>query len=288
MKARKITLLASIAILAAVAVAQAVLAGGNGVKTLALAAKPDSIEIAKAGGAPLLLVKSGDRWIAGEEKYPVAGATVDAMLAALESVRVLGDVSGSADYARYGLDDASRLTVTVSAGGKVIRTIVAGKNVATGQQSYALIDSGSSVRMVSGSLRDTFDKKLEDVRDRNVWTVPAAGISRVEVNPSETGTFAWAIAKAGDPPVWTLVPGSAAAKENPDAALAADWAESLANLRADGFAPAGTAVPSSSLGGVRITAAGKTISLTIAAKEVDGRYLCVSSEIPYPFYLSAQ
>jgi hypothetical protein len=287
MKTRKIVLLSAIAVLGAVAILQATVLGGDSVKVVKTDAKIDSIVIGKQGVASLSLAKEGDRWVAGERKYPVAKASSDALLAALESVRVLGSVSSGGDYERYGLDDASKITVTASAGGKIVRTIYAGKNSATSQQSYAIVDSGKTVVMVSGSLRDTFDKSIADVRDRDIWTVSAEGISRVDIDPDGKGSAAYTIAKTGEPAAWTLVPGSKAGKGNPDATLAANWVDSLATLRADSFAPDDLDVASlPTLGSAKITAAGKVIDFAIRQKDGDKRYLCTSSASPYAFYVS--
>jgi hypothetical protein len=287
MKTRKIVLLSAIAVLGAIAVLQAVVSGADSVRELKTDAKIDSIVIAKSGSEPLALAKSGDRWVAGERKYPVAKSSVDAMLAALESVRVLGSVSPGGDYERYGLDDPARITVTASAGGKVVRTIYAGKNSSTSQQSYALVDSGKAVLMVAGSLRGAFDKTIADVRDRDIWTVPVEGISRVDVDPDGRGNSSYAIAKAGEPAAWTLVPGSRAGKGDPDPTLAANWVGSLARLRADGFAPDDLDFSSlPTLGSAKLTSPGKVIEIAIRQKDGDKRYLCTSSETPYAFYVT--
>jgi len=294
MKTRKIILLAAIAALACVYSLQLALQGRGAVRAITLADKPDSIKIARPGGESITLSKDGDRWVIGEKKFPADQAKVDAMLKAFAEIKALGSVSASGDWARYGLDDASAVVVTAAKGGKTLRTLAAGKNSSTSQQCYARVDGGKDVLRVSGKMRDLFDKASETLRDRTVWKVPPEGITRVESNFSGAGNelstdgkkaYPFAIAKAGDPPVWQGAPLEGKAAPSVDGGKAAAWAESLAELRLDSFAAEGTQMGDHPLGTLTLVASGKTMKLTVGAKEGDGKYLCSSSEIPYLFYL---
>ena len=74
-------------------------------------------------------------------------------------------------------------------------------------------------------------------------------------------------------------------------------------MRAESFAPDGTAVSDKPLAVFKIGAAGKEIAFSIvsklegpkpsagalpAATQASGKYLCTSSESPYPFYIAGQ
>ncbi len=290
MKPRKLALIVAILSLGAIAAVQAFLDGRDSVRTISHAGAIDAIEITRAGGELVSLSKDGDSWVAGEKKYRVAKQASDAMAKSLAEIRVLGDVSGGQDLERYGLSEGERVTVVAKSAGKVVRSIVAGKNATTARQSYALIDGGKSVSMVSGSLKDVFDKDIASLRDRSVWSVPPEAITRVEVETRGLlGAEKYAIAKAGDPPVWTLVPGFSAAKMSPDAELATGWVQGLGELSADSFAPDGALESvdrSSPLGVARLTAAGKVMTLEVLSKGADGKYLCSSTEMPYAFSLA--
>lgn len=285
MKPRKIALLSSIALLFAICVFQCLLAYRDPVKILALADSdaPDSIAITRADGSSVTIAKAGDGWVTGDKKYPADKAKVESMLAALSSVKVLGAVSLSRDYERYGLAEGSRVTVTASKAGKIVRTIGAGKNAVSAGQSYGIIDGGKSVVLVSGSLRDVFDLDAESLRNREIWSIGAEGITRIEsVSPS--GSFA--MAKAGESASWQMALPESAKNFALDAEKTSSWVRNFASMRADSFAADGTAAPENPAATFTVHAAGRQITLTVGSKNGDGKYLCFSSESPYAFYVT--
>ena len=245
----------------------------------------------------LTLAKEGGRWIIGEKKYPADQAKVDAILKVLSNIKILETVSVSGDSDRYGLDEASRLVITASKGGKVLRTICAGKASSASNQSYAYVDGEKDVLLVAGKLRSEFDKTAESIRDRTVWNVKGESVTRVDsdfscsprdIAGSETRRIPFSIEKAGEGATWkeVSIPG-AGASEKLDATKVSAWVDSIANLRADSFAPEVTATPAQNIGTLTLTSSGKALTLSVVRKEGDTKYLCASSESPYLFYLQA-
>ena len=94
--------------------------------------------------------------------------------------------------------------MTASLAGKTLRTVAIGKNSVTAQQTYALIDGAKAVSLVSGNYGDIFGKTADELRGKDIWTLDAAGITRVDA-------AGFAVAKAGTPAVWTAVPPSGGA-----------------------------------------------------------------------------
>ncbi len=293
MKPRKTILLAAIGVLALAFALQTALERRNAVKTLSLAEDPDTIEIARAGGEVTTLSRDGDRWLIDKGKYPADSQAVAEMVAALKEIKTLGSVSASGDWARYGLDETSAIVVKASKGGTAMRTVAAGKNSSTTQQSYVRVDGGKDVLLASSRFRDRFDRSAESLRDRTVWKIPFEGMTRIESDFAAIGDIdgsgrrraAFAVAKAGTPAAWQGAPLAGKNAPPVDSGKTASWSEILAELRADSFAPDGTAIPERPLGKIAIVAAGKTVTLSVARKEGETKYLCVSSESPYPFYL---
>ena len=313
MNTRKTVLLVGIAALAAVCALQTTLAVQPSVELVKIKPSdaPDSIVIVRADGSSVALAKSGDSWTIGDKKYPADPAKVGAMVSALSSIKILGTVSGSSDYERYGLAEGSRVAVSASKAGKPIRTIAAGKNSVTATQSYALIDGRKNVALVSGSLKDTFDLGVDSLRNLEIWSVSEAGITRIDVAAAGKN-MTFALAKAGTPAAWQLVAPEPAKSFAVSADKANAWVSNFAAIRADSFAPEGSAVSGNPVATFRIQSAGKEISLAIVSKlegpktaaanagagaakaaalpvvPSNGKYLCTSSESPYPFYITEE
>ena len=290
MTTRKIVLLSTSAALACLWILQLIFSGNSAIPVYTLAEVPDGLTINRPDNSIVRLYKEGERWLVGEPKYPADTALVTAMLQALGTVKVLGTVSGSADYARYGIPETGRLTVTALRAGKVIRTLVVGKNASTNQQSYIVMDDKKDVWLASGNLKDTFDRTLADLRDKTLWQVPPEGITKLTWNELPTakgnaGATLWEISASGTPILWTLNPAKSGAALDQKKVLA--WINQVASLRAQAFAPDNLAVAAKGIAQLVISAAGKAHTLTILAKENDQRYLCTSPENPSPFYLDA-
>lgn len=321
MNTRKIFLLSGIAVLSAVCVLQTLLARRNPVELVKLSAAdaPDSISIVRADGSSVALAKSGDAWTIGDKKYPADPAKVGEIVSALSSIKILGTVSGSSDYERYGLGEGSRVAVTASKAGKTIRTIAAGKNSVTATQSYALVDGRKNVALVSGSLKEVFDRGVDSLRKLEIWSVPEAGIIRIDAT-SNGKNMTFSLAKAGTPAAWHLAAPEAAKSFAVSADKANAWVSNFAAIRADSFAPEGTAVSGNPVAAFKIMSGEKEISFAIVSKvegskpaaanagatkagqpaggsagaaafsaaPANGKYLCTSSESPYPFYIKEE
>jgi hypothetical protein len=148
-------------------------------------------------------------------------------------------------------------------------------------------------------LRSEFDKTAESLRDRTVWNVKGEIVTRIDsdfsrsprdIAGSITRRIPFSIEKEGEGATWKEVAVTGAgttASEKLDVTQVSAWVDSIVNLRADSFAPEITPVPSQNLGTLTITASGKAMTLSVVRKEGDTKYLCVSSESPYPFYLQA-
>ena len=302
MNARKTFLLVGIAVLAAVCVLQTLLAGHGSIETLRIKAGdvPDSITISRADGSSVTVNKSASGWTVGDKHYPADSAKVDGMIAAISSIKILGTVSGSSDYERYGLADGARVTATASKAGKTLRTVAAGKNSVTETQSYALVDGNKNVLLVSGSLKEIFDRGTESLRSHEIWSVPAGGITRIDAVSSGKNT-AFSIEKTGSPAAWKISGPESAKSFILSDGKANAWAAGFAVLRAESFAPEGTEISDKPLAVFKIDSAGKQILLAIVSKlegpipsagaqpsatPASGKYLCTSSESPYPFYIA--
>lgn len=278
---RKMILLSAIAILTIVHILQLVLGRPAGIQEFVLETEPDAIEISGGQTGTVHLVRDNGGWVINDERYPADGAAVSAMVDALETVRAPGRVSGNPESGDFGLE--TPLEVAAYASGKRLRTLRAGKVSANSMQTYCLIDDSEDVYLVSGNLRNIFDRTVENLRDKSVYTLQSDAIERVEFTGS-AGSDGWILERNGTPAAWHF----SGSERIPDAETVAAWIRSVASLRAQEYAPDNIAVPERPLGTLSLVADGKTVSVTVHKKdEQNGSYLCSSSALPYVFHVSS-
>ncbi len=173
---RKAALLGAIALLAVVYIAQLVLDGRAGAKTLE-ADGIDMLTVEKTDGSLYILSKTGDIWTIGSgngstDRVPADQSKAAVFASALESVKVLGVVSSGGSASRFGFtegtggEDAPNLTITARAKGKKVRTIVAGKAASVPSQTYVRADGSSDVLLVSGDYLARFDVTVDDLKQK--------------------------------------------------------------------------------------------------------------------------
>lgn len=287
MSIRKISLLSAIAVLTCIWILQLVFSASSSITSYQLSDKPDAITITRADNSVLHLSKDGEKWLLGDQKYPADMNMINAMLGKLDPIKVLGRV-GSGDYERYGLQESGRLSVVAVKNGKTIRSLIVGKNAVSAQQSYILLDDDKNVILVAGSYRDSFDKTIDDLRDKAVWSLSPDSITSVTwTNPAAgkvgAAKLQWELSKTGTPPVWSLVSG----KTGPaiDTQKTTSWITGLANLRVQAFAPPEMTTPNETITSLKLSVPGKDYALTVFNKTGDNRYLCSSPEVMGLFYL---
>lgn len=228
MKTRKIILIAADVILLAVCIVQGILNSKDNAKTFVFTDEPDEIVIEKADES-FAITKIDGNWFIGEEKYPANNGAVEVLAEAASSIRTLdkmGKLSNETIAARYELSEGKKITVTVKKDGKLLRTLAIGKESSTGTQGYASIDNGDDVYLTASSLKSTFDKSIEDLRNRTVYQFDKNDINQVSVAYTD-GEF-FSVGRTGDAEnlVWTL----SGAEGDVDAKAATDWFNSLATL----------------------------------------------------------
>lgn len=162
---RKIVLLSAVVVLLAVYILQLAFSGKNKVKVLTVEETIDMVMIDN-GGSKLVISKNGDSWFVGEEKLACQLNRANGIVNAINEIKVLGNVaSGSAaDNERYGFDNG--IIVEAYCGDKLVRSLVVGKNTATGSQCYVRIDGKSAVSLVQGAMRSTFEATADDIIEK--------------------------------------------------------------------------------------------------------------------------
>jgi len=173
------------------------------------------LEIASAGGPPVVLTRTGEEsWSVGPGDYPADETEVRSYLATLRGTRALEFADDApTDLAKYGLaEPALRITVTAGAGDAAkSSTLSLGGETPAGQtkQLYAMTTDRPGVATVGDFTQKNLDKSVTTFRDKTVFRFDPEQVARVElerregagVNVERAADGAWTMpsAKKGTP-----------------------------------------------------------------------------------------
>ena len=225
MKTRKIVLIAADVLLLIVGVVQIILNSRSTVKSFTFTDTPDKILIEKDDGN-LSIVHEEGKWVINDEKFEAVESNIDSMISYAQNIKALDKVaslSNAASVSKYEFDDDNAIKVTFSAGDKVLRTFTLGKDATTGIQCYATVNGTNDIYLVDGDYRNIFDKTVDQVRSKTVYSVQSVDISSVSV--TRPGEETWAVSRTGDAEnlVWNI----SGANITLDAQKSADWLNSF-------------------------------------------------------------
>ncbi len=140
-----------------------------------------SIEIARAGQDPVLLVKVDDKWSIDKPlETPADKVNVDSLVGSVDSARIertFEEVGSGAE--KYGLKEP-RMTLTVQ-GGELTRVVHLGSKDFTGSNTYVQLAGDTKVHLTADSLFTTADKDLLQWRDKKVLTLDRDKVRTIEV-----------------------------------------------------------------------------------------------------------
>ena len=189
---RRIVLIAALAVLVLIYIFQVWSSSRTGIKIVKTESEPSEIVITKGMDSEneIHLVKGADgEWTLGSKKYPADENSVYSILSAVKEIKVLGTASSlSGDGSRYGLDDASKITVTAMDSGKDLLTLAVGKNTSTGNQSYIQLDGKNTVLLANKALHSLFDTTENALRSKKVYALSPSEISSVSLSGKD-GSF---------------------------------------------------------------------------------------------------
>lgn len=151
-----------------------------------LAAIPDSqiqeIDLKKKDGSTLTLQRQNGKWaITSPEQVATDQDAATSVASALNSITADSVVEDKAtDLAKFGLKDPS-LTVTVHEKNGKTENIAFGDDVPTGSLVYASVNSSPKVYSVFSSTKTSFDKSLNDLRDKRLLTFDTNKVTSVDL-----------------------------------------------------------------------------------------------------------
>ena len=208
------------------------------------AADISKIDISHAGKS-LELLKKGDQWVVGENGYPADGEKVRGLTDSIAGFSVSALISESKNYPRYDLDADNRISVKAWIGDKLCRDLYLGKTASSYRHTFVMIAGNPRVYHAGGSLRNSFDLQLDDLRDKAVFAVQidkinemtlarndkTVTLTRETVIPKAEGGTADAVEKTDSKTTtWKTGDGNAGSKKTIDTLLSA-----LKDLNCDRF-----------------------------------------------------
>lgn len=140
------------------------------------------IEVKRRDGSVLTLVHENRKWsLTGKENFPADQDAASGLAGALAPLSAEFLENKPSDPAGYGLTQPA-LTVTVQRANGKSEQAVFGDDVPGGSQTYVQRAGDSKVYLASTSVRSSFDKQVNDLRDKRLMTFDSDKVTRIELD----------------------------------------------------------------------------------------------------------
>lgn len=162
------------------------------------AGQVQQITVKKRDGAPLVLNLEGGKWrITQPANFPADQDSVASLTSALAPLNADSVVEEkNVDAAKYGLTSPS-MSVTVGLKNGKSDTIDFGDDAPAGSLVYVARSSDPKIYAVTSSTKSTFDKTVNDLRDKRLLTFNSDKLTGVELD-SKKGPVSFAKNNQGD------------------------------------------------------------------------------------------
>jgi len=140
------------------------------------------IEVKKRDGSTLTLVHENRKWsLTGKENYPADQDAASGLAGALAPLSADFLENKASAPASYGLAQPA-LTVTVQLTSGKTQQVILGDDVPGGSQTYAQRAGDPKVYLASTSVRSSFDKQVNDLRDKRLMTFDNDKVTRIDLD----------------------------------------------------------------------------------------------------------
>jgi hypothetical protein len=145
------------------------------------------VDLQKKGSAPVTLTKDKAKWtITAPASYPADQDAATSLVSSLSGVNADSVIEDTpADIGKYGLTDPTLTVAVHEKNGKAVK-LSFGDDVPTGAAVYAQVGGSRKVYAVSSSLKSSFNKDLNDLRDKRLLTFDSPNVSRVELTSGKS------------------------------------------------------------------------------------------------------
>lgn len=129
----------------------------------------------------ITLVKDTNQWLIEPEKYKADNVIIDDFLKILTEFKITDLVSESGNYLRYEITSNKKINVKAYNNEIVIRDFDIGKVAPTYRHTFIKIANRTEVYNAKGNFRNQFSKKIEDLRDKNIFKFNQNEIKSVQL-----------------------------------------------------------------------------------------------------------
>ena len=235
------------------------------------AAEIGMIEIEQSGEV-VKLVRSGEIWQIQPGNYPADPELIDQVLTAAATLKLTELVSVTGNYGRFGLEEQSRIRVTVYKEQEPLRSFELGKSASTYRHTFVRIDGDERVFQAPGDPGAFFGLSGQDLRDRSVLSFDQKTITDISAQGD-----GWSVELTKVGTTWTDKSGGPVERETIGELLA-----TLSDLDAFSYAEQGRQ-EDRHIFSITLTGS-KTYTLDVFPRQ-DNLYPARSSENTHPFNL---
>jgi hypothetical protein len=137
------------------------------------------------GDSTIELVKKDADWFLEPQGYRADSIKVTNMVNAAAGLKITALVSEAASYQRYDLNDEAKINVRIFQGGQKQREFDLGKSAPTYQHTFARLADNPNVYHAQGTLKNTFDQSIDDLRDKTVLSVDRDAVTTISLHKGD-------------------------------------------------------------------------------------------------------
>ncbi len=228
---------------------------------------------------------SDNIWYILPEKFPADREKVNKVIEAVYKVRITALVSETESYARYELDEATKLSITLYDGDKKLRNLNIGKVASSYQHTFVKLENNKNVYHAKNDIRSAADKSKSDLRDKKVLIFKSDDVNSLTIstmgNDHEYNKISYEDENKKEQMKWI---GTDQKDANPK--IINTFLKSLSALECETFLDDSE---KDNFGEAEITitlSTDKEYKLTLYPKDKDGKIPALSTDSPYAFTLS--
>lgn len=137
------------------------------------------IALTTSDGTPARIERREDGWELVEPVvFPADRFAIDGMASNLATLVTEEEIEDPVEAAEYGLDEAARSVRFAAAG--AVHELALGRSTPVGANTYAITGDGDAIYTVQTYKAQSFDRALDDLRDKRILDFDTASIARIE------------------------------------------------------------------------------------------------------------